>query len=97
EMKNPDKLFSEIEKIDFIKCDVEGYESEVFSNMQTLLKKHKPLVQSELSGIENRKKVIEIFENLGYLTYVLRNGVLEKVNKEVIDSINTDFYFKMKS
>lgn len=93
EMRNPDELFSELDKISFVKCDVEGYESEVFSNMISFLKKHQPIVQSELSGQENRKKVIAIFQGLGYSTHLLKKGKLELVSIQEIESAKQDFYF----
>lgn len=34
EMKIPDELFINLNRLDFVKCDVEGYEFEVFRNMR---------------------------------------------------------------
>lgn len=96
EMKNPDVLFSEIEKIDFIKVDVEGYESIVFENMTELLKKHKPFIQSELSGSENRNTVINLLKSLDYKTYILRNDEMIEADQDTINSYTGDFYFKTK-
>lgn len=93
EMKNPGKLFAGLEKVDFIKCDVEGYESIVFSNMKEIIIKHRPLVQSELSGEENRSKVISTFEELEYKVCVLENNQLIDVPVEKQASISSDFYF----
>lgn len=78
EMKIPDKLFENINKIDFIKIDVEGYEYLVFENMTETISKHKPMIQSELSGDKNRKAVILLLENLGYKTFRIQNLYLEK-------------------
>lgn len=94
EMKNPDLLFEQIEKIDFIKIDVEGYENLVLDNMQKTIKKHKPLIQSELSGTENRNKCISILQNLGYNAFVLQNGELIPADQNLIENHNNDFYFK---
>jgi len=96
EMKIPDELFSNIQRIDFVKCDVEGYEYFVFSNMQTVLNKYKPIVQSELSGAENRKKVIDLFISLNYNVKFLENGTLQEYNPEYIDKYQRDFYFTPK-
>lgn len=94
QMRNPDELFSDLARLDFVKCDVEGYESEVFSNMKGVLKKFMPLVQSELSGLENRKKVISIFLELGYSANILGDsGDLIPVNDEMIIQTQKDFYF----
>jgi len=48
-------------RVDFVKCDVEGYEQYVFENMKETIMKHRPLVQSELGGEQNRKTVICFF------------------------------------
>lgn len=93
QMKNPDILFQEIEKIDFIKVDVEGYESEVFYNMQETLRKHKPLIQSELSGAENRAKSLSILTKLGYKPHVLNNGDMFLADDKIIQNYSGDFYF----
>lgn len=93
EMKNPDELFSGLEKLDFIKCDVEGYESEVFGNMQVVIKKHKPLIQSELSGSENRMKVIGLMKAQGYSVNILQNSKLVAVEDSQLSTLNQDFYF----
>jgi len=93
EMKNPDILFSNIDKIDFIKCDVEGYEFHVFSNFKNTLSKHRPTVQSELGGEENRKNVIDLFSSLNYKTMLLKNGKLESASEEDRLTANQDFYF----
>jgi FkbM family methyltransferase len=93
EMKNPDELFAELRNLDFIKCDVEGYESMVFSNFQKTITKFQPLVQSELSGEENRKTVIALFESLGYSCTILDNGTLRKINLPEAMLVSQDFYF----
>lgn len=94
EMRIPNELFKNINRLDFIKCDVEGYESEVFSNMIDIIEKFKPKVQSELGGLENRMKVISIFRKLNYSVNILSaNNKLVEVNDEQIKSTNKDFYF----
>lgn len=93
EMKVPDEIFKNIERLDFIKCDVEGYESEVFSNMTEIIKKHKPIIQSELSGDENRLKVISVLKKLGYKPGILRNNKVEEIKDDNYLFVNQDFYF----
>lgn len=94
EMKNPENLFSEIQKIDFIKIDVEGYESIVVENMIETIKKHKPLIQSELSGRENRLHVIKTISDLGYSVNYLKDNHLELATPEIVNTYQNDFYFK---
>ena len=97
EMRNPDELFANLKRLDFIKCDVEGYESMVFSNFTQTISKFKPLVQSELGGDENRKTVIQLFESLGYSCTILQNGKLQKIDLEDAMKVSQDFYFVPKS
>ncbi|MBU0764893.1 MAG: FkbM family methyltransferase [Bacteroidetes bacterium] len=94
EMKIPDELFDGIERLDFIKCDVEGFESVVFSNMKTIIGKFRPLIQSELNGKENRRQVVGLLSEMGYVPKILNNKtVLTEINKSDIDSIEKDIYF----
>ncbi|MFH2142989.1 MAG: FkbM family methyltransferase [Bacteroidota bacterium] len=93
EMRIPDELFKDISQIDFIKCDVEGYESFVFSNMIETIKKHRPMIQSELGGTENRLAVIKLLTDLGYCPKVLGNKELIDISPEEIPTLNCDFYF----
>ena len=93
EMKNPDELFLNLERLDFIKIDIEGYESIVFANIINTLKKHRPIIQSELGGDENRKKVIEILREIGYTPKLLINGELVVASEQDIKEKDQDFYF----
>ncbi len=93
EMRNPDKLFADLTDLHFIKCDVEGYESVVFENMQKTINRFRPLVQSELSGQENRMKVISLFNDMQYDCAVLRNNSLEIISTDEAMTLSQDFYF----
>lgn len=93
QMKNPDIIFGDLPRLNFIKCDVEGYEHVVFSNMQEVIKKHKPIIQSELGGNENRRTVIDILKNLGYSVHLLKDNKLISVGENEISSAAQDFYF----
>ncbi len=92
-MRIPDELFANLPRLDFIKCDVEGYEQYVFENMKHTIMKHRPLVQTELGGEENRKIVISFFENHGYKTYLLFNNELIPATPNEKVKNKNDFYF----
>ena len=51
---------------DFIKCDVEGSELEVFRGAQQLLRSKRPAVLCEIHSQENRKAFLEEFAAFGY-------------------------------
>ncbi|NSW44862.1 MAG: FkbM family methyltransferase [Bacteroidales bacterium] len=92
EMKVPDKLFSDIQKLDFVKCDVEGFEYYVFSNMQETFKKHKPVIQCELGG-EQKKATLNLMKSLGYLVYALDNDQLKPLSDSEALQYSNDVYF----
>ncbi len=95
EMKIPDELFINLNRLDFVKCDVEGYEFEVFRNMQETLRKFKPLIQTELNGKENREQVCQLLTGLGYEIYILgQNQTLIPGDEESLSTHQGDFYFK---
>jgi FkbM family methyltransferase len=50
----------------FLKCDVEGAEVEVFTGAQQLLKKIRPILLFEMHSEENRRVLLEEFARLGY-------------------------------
>jgi FkbM family methyltransferase len=51
---------------DFIKCDVEGAEVEVFRAAQRLLSEKKPAILCEMHSAENRRILLEEFSRHGY-------------------------------
>jgi FkbM family methyltransferase len=51
---------------DFIKCDVEGAEVEVFRGAQKVLSQEKPDILCELHGAENRRILLEDLARFGY-------------------------------
>ena len=79
EVRTPNDVFSDLDRIDYIKCDVEGAELTVLEAMRSLLAKYKPKVQVEISA-ENRKPLWDLFHDLGYQPYALHQGRLERVN-----------------
>ena len=70
QMKKPSVLFGNLDKIDYIKCDIEGYEYIVLSDMKEIIRKCKPKVQVEVWP-DNEKKLLEMFDEMGYTPYKL--------------------------
>ena len=75
EMRRGSELFGGLERIDFIKCDIEGYELCVMREMRPLLERHRPTVLIETGGV-NRPQIIALFTELGYRGMTLEGGRL---------------------
>ncbi|MDR2894962.1 MAG: FkbM family methyltransferase [Alistipes sp.] len=78
EMRRGSELFGGLERLDFIKCDIEGYERVVIPEMEAVILKHLPVVLIETGGA-NRRPMIELFREWGYAGYVLQRGRLVSV------------------
>jgi FkbM family methyltransferase len=61
-----DEYASQSTAPDFIKCDVEGAEVEVFRGAQRLLSQEKPDILCELHGEENWRILLEDLARFGY-------------------------------
>ncbi len=72
-MQRGSVLFGGLERLDFIKCDIEGYELTVMREMLPLLERHRPTVLIE-SGGGNRPEIIRLFTALGYRGFTLERG-----------------------
>ena len=71
-VKKIDSFLNEISvnKVDFVRMDVEGYEYHIFEGMKETLKKSKPIIHIEvhksIMGDETTKKWFELLKDLGY-------------------------------
>jgi FkbM family methyltransferase len=89
-----DELFSEVEKIDFIKCDVEGAEVGVFKSMPAVISKHEPILLLELSDKDERIKMMNLLSSSNYQAYHLRNKFLKRIDVHSNDkAISHNHYF----
>jgi FkbM family methyltransferase len=70
-----------LEKIDFIKCDVEGHELKVFKGAENILRKDSPalLFECERRHLENSETqdVFSFLQKLGYKGFFFANSYLE--------------------
>lgn len=62
--------------IDFLKVDIEGYEFEAFKGALGLIKRHRPLIVSEIEKRHdaNCRRTFELLRSQGYDAYYHRNG-----------------------
>ena len=89
-MKKGSELFKDLGRVDFIKCDIEGYEEYVLPEMESVLVKHKPVIQVETWG--THKSIVENFlKRIGYQQYELQDGKL--IPSENKDPNQVDFIF----
>ena len=94
EMRRPDDLFRDLDRLDFVKCDVEGYETELFPHFTETLRRHRPVVQVEISTAEKRREMLALMSRLGYSVHVLQGGRLAALSPEqVLRQEGGDFYF----
>lgn len=73
EMKRGSELFGGLDRLDFIKCDIEGFEIVVLPEMEAILKRFKPLLLVE-SNTGQRGQLIDFFGGLGYGAYILNES-----------------------
>jgi FkbM family methyltransferase len=70
QMRRPSVLFGDLDRIDYIKCDIEGFEYTVLSDMKAIIRRCKPTVQVEVWP-DNKKKLLALFDELEYAPYKL--------------------------
>lgn len=75
EIKKGSEVFENLSKLNYIKCDIEGYETVVLPELKPVIQKHLPLVQLETWG-EQLPVMLSYFTELGYKAYHLRNNKL---------------------
>jgi FkbM family methyltransferase len=76
-------------KIDYIKCDIEGYEGVVFEELKDILSQHRPFVQLEVD-VKNREFILGLFQQLGYLHFGIEKDVF------VAEHEDGDYFFVPK-
>lgn len=89
----------EMEKIDFIKCDVEGAEFLVFQGGMDLLTNHKPAIFTEMlrkwSAQYNYhpNEIIELFSRMNYQCFTIVADGLNKFDSMDENTLETNFVF----
>ena len=73
EMRRGSELVAHLPRLDFVKCDIEGYELIVMREMRPLLERFRPTVLIETGG-ENRPAIIGLFRAMGYDGFTLDRG-----------------------
>lgn len=94
-MKKASELFAPIEKIDYIKIDIEGYEIVVLPEMKDIIAKHLPIIQAEIYGTQ-RDQIHALLEPMGYTAYELEDGKLVPTHKTKETTFGDLIYFTDK-
>jgi FkbM family methyltransferase len=68
-----DNLFLSLPRLDLVKCDVEGLELPVVEGMLKTIERFKPILLCELADKNERIRLSDLLNPLGYETYLLDN------------------------
>lgn len=90
-MYNPATLFGNIERCDYIKCDVEGYEIHIIPQLEFLLKPFQPIIQIEIEPV-NRKSISDFLSSLSYSSFYLKDELLFPIGENSTE-IHGDLFF----
>lgn len=102
EMRKGSEIFQNLEKLDFIKCDVEGYETVIIPEIKDVLMKHKPTMLIETRK-DKRVFLLKFLLEMGFYGYVLEGKELfpaSEINEKTEDDLvfihknKLDFYSK---
>jgi FkbM family methyltransferase len=92
-------LTNKINKLDFVKCDVEGAEYFVFQGGFETFKNHQPIIFTEMLRKWASKfgyhpnDIINYFYQFGYMCFVTSNSKLKLINQVDDNTIETNFFF----
>ncbi|MBS0009962.1 MAG: FkbM family methyltransferase [Bacteroidales bacterium] len=90
EVKTPSDLFSNLERIDYIKCDIEGYEDRVIPGFMEIIRRDRPLIQIEIEP-SNRKQINDILSREGYKPYLPHKKGLAEIS--ISEKYNDDLLY----
>ena len=76
-------LLKYLPRLDYVKCDIEGYEEIVLPELKLIIEKHKPILQIETWGTQ-KKVVFELMEKSGYTQYrVYKHKMVKNLPEEI--------------
>ncbi len=91
DMVKANELFAGFTRLDYLKCDIEGYEAVVLPEIMDTLLKFKPVIQLETWG-DQKESVERLLSDNGFEKYQLNVDKLERVLPGVTE-LHGDFIF----
>jgi FkbM family methyltransferase len=88
------ELLNDVIRLDYVKCDVEGYELTVFTELKPVIEKFKPYVQLEIAE-KNKASILHMFEAMGYTQFGIAN--FKFVKESGIQNEEGDYLFVPQS
>lgn len=76
EMRRPESIFGDLERLDYIKCDVEGYELHIVPHLLGVMANFRPILEIEIANFGHKKAILEWILPLGYQAFFLGNNQL---------------------
>ncbi len=93
-LRRPETVFSNLKKLDFIKCDVEGYEIHILPHFVSILQQFKPIVQVEIVSYDNKARIFPLFTEMDYQICILQQNQLEIIDIEAtFTQSHLNYYF----
>ncbi|MDW8287237.1 MAG: FkbM family methyltransferase [Flammeovirgaceae bacterium] len=70
-MMRPTTLFAHLPRMDFVKCDVEGYELHIIPHLLPIFERFFPTLEIEMASEESKTTIAKWMKSLGYDIYFL--------------------------
>jgi len=91
---HPDKLFSELPRLDFIRCSLPGSEFAVVVSMKEAVAKFRPLILFNMENFEMKAaELFDFFSDLNYKVCRLSDDKLVPIPAEQLNSPEGNVYF----
>lgn len=90
-VKTPDSLFPDLKKLDYLKCDIEGYENIAIPLFQNILRKFKPVIQIEIAR-QNREQLVSFLSGMNYVAGEVRGEKICLLSNSTVEP-RGDFIF----
>jgi FkbM family methyltransferase len=88
-----DRLFHQLPRVDYIKCDVEGFEYQVFASMPQTLETHRPMLLCELFDRVLLIRFFELLQPFDYRAYTLTGEGLTPLDVYAAGQIPSQNYY----